>query len=331
MVVKVSDNTLRDTFGRKFEYLRLSITDVCNFKCNYCLPDGYQSCSDRNFLNKSEISTLVSAFASLGTKKVRITGGEPCLRKDLPEIISLCKQTPGIERVALTTNGFNLENNIDELKASGLDAINISVDSLDPRAFHQITGHNKLEKVLRGIERGIELGIDKVKLNAVLLKSFNQNALSLYLPWIKNKNVSVRFIELMQTGNNLAFFEQNHMSGSDVKRYLLDEGWQPVIRDKLAGPAQEFFHPDYLGRIGLIMPYSKDFCSNCNRLRVSALGNLHLCLFAEQGIPLRQHLTEQNVETCIKALKDAMFDKKATHELQQGFTGATTHLAMLGG
>lgn len=322
---------LQDNFGRRFEYLRLSITDVCNFKCNYCLPDGYDCSGSREFMSVAEIKTLVSAFAKLGTKKIRITGGEPALRKDLPEIIRLCKQTPGIEQVALTTNGFNLERNIDKWVDAGLTNLNVSVDSLDPRMFTEITGHSNLSSILAGINKAAELGINNIKLNSVLLKQFNLAAFDQYLDWIKDKKITVRFIELMETGDNQVFFNNNHVAGQELRKQLLDNGWSQVVRDKLAGPAQEFYHSQYQGRIGLIMPYDKGFCDSCNRLRVSAEGKLHLCLFAEQGINLRQPLLNQNVEQTCQLLLESMVGKKASHYLTEHLTGATSHLAMLGG
>lgn len=322
---------LEDTFGRRFNYLRLSITDVCNFSCSYCLPDGYQCDTSREFLTEAEIATIVSAFAKLGTKKIRLTGGEPCLRKDLASIITRCKTTEGINEVALTTNGFNLLDKVDEYKAAGLDAINVSIDSLNTQMFKLITGHNKLQHILKGIERAEQIGIKRIKVNAVLAKAFNHNQLKDYLAWIKHKSVTVRFIELMETGNSATFFEQNHLSGQGVKDTLLAAGWLKVVKGKLNGPAEEFWHPDYQGRIGLIMPYSKDFCKSCNRLRVSALGKLHLCLFAEQGIDLREGLNEQDTAATVRAIQTAMGNKELSHELDKRLTGATTHLAMLGG
>ncbi|GHF91934.1 GTP 3',8-cyclase MoaA [Thalassotalea marina] len=322
---------LIDTFGRKFNYLRLSITDVCNFRCNYCLPDGYDCDQERNFLTLNEIETLVTAFAQLGIKKIRITGGEPGLRKDLTDIISLCSQTPGIEKVALTTNGFNLARNATAWKAAGLNAINVSADSLDPRMFSAITGNQNLTDILHGVDVAQEAGIESLKLNAVLLKQFNYSQLQDYLDWIKDRNLTIRFIELMKTGDNQSFFRQNHVSGQEIKSLLLQQGWQQKLKHKLDGPAQEFFHPNSTGRIGLIMPYGKDFCDTCNRLRMSAIGKLHLCLFAEAGNNIRPWLTASDVEGCKQIIIDTLFDKKVAHQLQQGFVGGTKHLAMLGG
>lgn len=322
---------LQDSFGRRFEYLRLSITDLCNFRCNYCLPDGADCESGKDIMSVNDIKTLVSAFAKLGTKKIRITGGEPALRKDLEQIISICANTAGIEQVGLTTNGFNLDKKIASWVSAGLTNLNVSADSIDPRMFNAITGHDKLQKVLDGVDHAIELGLTNVKLNAVLLNSYNYNQFDDYLAWLKSKPVTVRFIELMETGDNKRFFEQNHVSGKSVQERLISQGWLKVIRDKLAGPAQEYYHPEYAGRIGLIMPYSKDFCKTCNRLRMSSSGKLHLCLFADQGIDLRPQLKTQDVDRVCDALIAAMSNKSISHELHKHFTGGTKHLASLGG
>jgi cyclic pyranopterin phosphate synthase len=321
---------LEDKYGRRFHYLRLSITDVCNFSCDYCLPDGYACDTKRDFLSVEEIRVLVAGFAKLGTSKVRVTGGEPALRRDLAEIIGICAQTKGIEHVTMTTNGYKLESDIETWVAAGLSSINVSIDSLDPKMFAAITGHDKLDSILRGIDKALALGID-VKVNAVLLKQYNQFELTQFFNWIKHTPVSMRLIELMQTGDNLNFFHKNHVSGMPIKEQLIKDGWTQKIRSKTAGPAQEFFHPDYLGRFGLIMPYSKDFCASCNRLRISATGKLHLCLFAEQGLDIRPSLAEQSSDKLVAQLTQLLSDKEATHWLQDGYTGATTHLAMLGG
>ncbi|MGS2720216.1 GTP 3',8-cyclase MoaA [Paraglaciecola aestuariivivens] len=321
---------LEDKFGRRFHYLRLSVTDVCNFRCDYCLPEGYACDSERNFLTLPEITTLVNGFAALGTSKVRITGGEPSLRKDLPDIIKACAQAKGVSQVAMTTNGYKLDSDIQTWVEAGLTSLNISIDSLDPRMFKAITGHDKLKAILSGIHKALALGV-KVKVNAVLMKQYNAHDLQHFLDWIKTTPITFRLIELMQTGDNLNFFEKNHVSGMPIKQQLLKEGWGQQVQDKTAGPAQEFFHPDYQGKIGLIMPYSKDFCATCNRLRISSTGKLHLCLFAEQGLDIRRFLQTPNSDLLQQRLIELLADKEATHWLQDGYTGGTTHLAMLGG
>jgi len=326
-----NDSVLTDDHGRRFTYLRLSVTDVCNFRCNYCLPDGYQGGDRQGFLSLEEIRRIAGAFAAMGTRKIRITGGEPSLRKDLPQIIRTLKQTPGIETVALTSNGYRLTQQIRDWAEAGLDQLNVSIDSLDPQQFAAITGHDKLQDILRGIEMARELGLKQIKVNAVLLKSWNMNGFQRFFDWLKDTPVTLRFIELMQTGDNTEFFNANHVSGEAVKQDLLAAGWQQKARAPHDGPAQEFTHPDYAGSIGLIMPYSKDFCSSCNRLRITAQGKLHLCLFGDEGYELRPLLSEDNNEALQQQIRDLLHNKKATHYLESGHTGATRHFAMLGG
>lgn len=321
---------LEDTYGRRFHYLRLSITDVCNFRCSYCLPDGYQCDSDRDFLSLNEIKTIAQAFAALGTSKIRLTGGEPSLRKDLPQIIEACASTPGIEDVVITTNGYRFPDIIHDWHSAGISGINVSIDSLNPNVFSAVTGVDKLKAVLAGIDRAASLDIP-IKINSVLMKGVNDNSLNQFLTWLKDTPVTLRFIELMETGLSHQFFKQHHLAGAPIKQRLLAEGWTRVVRGKSAGPAQEFQHPDYAGRIGLIMPYSKDFCQSCNRLRISATGKLHLCLFAEEGLSLREEIKagdQQKLQAKIAAL---LSTKDISHWLHEGKTGATKHLAMLGG
>ncbi|TPH17831.1 GTP 3',8-cyclase MoaA [Litorilituus lipolyticus] len=322
---------LTDNYGRRFSYLRLSITDVCNFRCNYCLPDGYECNQPRDFLSLDEIKRITHGFAQLGTEKIRITGGEPALRKDLPEIISICKNTQGIKKVALTSNGFKLPEHLPQWLDAGIDAINISIDSLDPRQFLAITGHDKLATILKGIDMALADGSTDIKVNTVLMRQYSGKDIQSYLDWLKDTPVTLRFIELMQTGDNQEFFNAQHVQGSRIKQNLILDGWLPVIQNKSAGPAQEFYHPDYQGKIGLIMPYSKDFCNSCNRLRVSSSGKLHLCLFGEEGLSLREQLQSDDLAPLQAKILSLLTDKKATHFLHEKLTGATKHLAMLGG
>ncbi|EGR0046952.1 GTP 3',8-cyclase MoaA [Vibrio vulnificus] len=323
-----------DRFHRKFYYLRLSVTDVCNFKCTYCLPDGYQPSGQKNssFLNLSEIRRVVKAFADCGTSKVRITGGEPSLRKDFTDIIHTVASTQGIKRVATTTNGYRMEKHIGEWKEAGLNQINVSVDSLDPRMFHQITGENKFHQVMSGIDRAFEVGFEQVKVNVVLMKDLNHNELPAFLHWIKHRPIQLRFIELMQTGEMDTLFQQHHVSGVAIRNYLIANGWLLKVKAANDGPAQVFVHPDYQGEIGLIMPYEKDFCASCNRLRVSAKGKLHLCLFGDRGVELRDLLQQDDQESdLIARIQSELQTKSVSHFLNEGQTGMTPHLASIGG
>ncbi|QBY03620.1 GTP 3',8-cyclase MoaA [Thalassotalea sp. HSM 43] len=322
---------LKDVFGRRFYYLRLSITDVCNFRCEYCLPDGYQCEHDRQFLTLDEISRVARGFARLGTEKIRITGGEPALRKDLPQAIELCKQTSGINTVALTTNGFNMQSQYRHWMDAGLDALNVSIDSFDPRQFAAITGKDKLDSIMSAIDNALCDGFQQIKINTVLMREYNGHDLQQFFRYVKDKPISLRFIELMQTGDNRDFYNAQHVSGQHIKNQLLVNGWIPQVRAKTAGPAEVYQHSDYQGSIGLIMPYDKDFCATCNRLRVSSLGNLHLCLFSEQGLPIRQYLQTDDTREFEQNLVALLQDKKISHLLHDGLTGATKHLSMLGG
>ncbi|EPH6534848.1 GTP 3',8-cyclase MoaA [Vibrio vulnificus] len=323
-----------DRFHRKFYYLRLSVTDVCNFKCTYCLPDGYQPSGQKNssFLNLSEIRRVVKAFADCGTSKVRITGGEPSLRKDFTDIIHTVASTQGIKRVATTTNGYRMEKHIGEWKEAGLNQINVSMDSLDPRMFHQITGENKFHQVMSGIDRAFEVGFEQVKVNVVLMKDLNHNELPAFLHWIKHRPIQLRFIELMQTGEMDTLFQQHHVSGVAIRNHLIANGWLLKVKAANDGPAQVFVHPDYQGEIGLIMPYEKDFCASCNRLRVSAKGKLHLCLFGDRGVELRDLLQQDDQESdLIARIQSELQTKSVSHFLNEGQTGMTPHLASIGG
>ena len=322
---------LTDSFARRFTYLRLSLTEKCNFRCTYCLPNGSECFSTQQDLTLAEIRRLVAAFAQLGTRKVRLTGGEPSLRRDLCEIIHSIKQIDGIESVALTTNGFRLEQDVAEWRAAGLDALNVSVDSLRPENFQLITGSGKLPGILRGLDRAQQLGFRQLKINSVLLRDLNHRELDDFLAFLRERDLCVRFIELMRTGDNADYFSAHHLSGQLIQQQLLDQGWTQQVRGRHAGPAQEFMHPDYAGRIGLIMPYSQDFCSSCNRLRVSSQGDLYLCLFAGQHQSLRHFLQDDDPQPLMQFLTSALQHKASGHELQQGVTGSTRHLAMIGG
>ena len=323
---------LQDPQGRKFPYLRLSITDLCNFRCNYCLPEGCQDHHHSQSLTLAEIKRLVSAFAAVGVEKIRLTGGEPTLRNNFADIVRTIKQVPGIRKVAMTTNGYKMEQRVTDWLDAGVDAINVSVDSLNPQTFNLITGHNRLQEVLDGMEKAFAHGLPEIKVNAVALKGINDQELGAFIQWVKERPITIRFIELMQTGGNERFFDEHHYSGKKIRDRLLDQGWIRKVRPVDAGPAQEFCHPEYKGQVGVIMPYSKDFCNDCNRLRVTSLGQLQLCLFAESGIELRDLLqSDDQQDELVARIHQSLKLKKDSHFLDQRVTGGTQNLAQLGG
>ncbi len=324
---------LVDRFGRALPYLRLSVIEACNFRCSYCLPHGYKAAPERPpYLERDEIARLLLGFAALGMRKVRLTGGEPSVRRDLTDLIAVAAATPGVEKVALTTNGCLLKQRAQTWRHAGLSALNVSVDTLDRLRFAEVTGHDRLETVLDGIELALSLGFNSVKLNAVLLRGLTDDQLPAWFNYLRDRPVSLRFIELMQTGDNPDYFQRHHVRADPIEQSLIVQGWQPLPRVVDAGPAREYMHPDYRGRIGIIAPYSRDFCAGCNRLRVTAWGDLRLCLFGGFGIPLRPWLQrDDQYEVLTSAIKAQLVLKQAGHSLHAGKTGLTRHLATVGG
>lgn len=324
---------LTDGLGRRFEYLRLSLTDVCNFRCSYCLPDGYRKQTGLpGNLTAKEVGRLVAAFAQLGLWKVRLTGGEPSLRSELLDIAATVAATPGIRKLAMTTNGYRLAERAAGYATSGISALNISVDSLDPARFAKITGHDRLGEVLDGIAAARLAGIRSIKLNSVLMRGVNDDELERFIAFVQQHDLTLRFIEVMRTNDNVDFFERHHLAGAQIAARLEVLGWQPLAREAGAGPALDYAQSGRPGRIGIIAPYAKDFCASCNRLRVSARGKLHLCLFGDHGIDLRPLLQSDDQQGDLIARIEALTVTKAPgHRLHQGNSGATPHLASIGG
>ena len=329
-------NVLKDSFGRKFPYIRLSISDVCNFKCGYCLPDGYKidKSDNRTFINIEEIGRLTRALSELGVSKIRLTGGEPTVRKDFFEIIKIIKENSGIKKTVITTNGYRLDKIANDIKNSGLDGINISIDSLNAETFKKITGHDRLEEILRGIKNLQKLNFKNIKINAVLLKGVNDSEKDFndWAEFIKKNEIDFRYIELMQTGDNLDYFNNYHVPAKKFTDYLNNNNWVIQTFGKDSGPSKNYLNPKFKGKFGVIAPYSKDFCKSCNRLRITAKGDLRLCLFGNTGINIR-HLMQKDSQ--IDELKDLILKqlnfKKESHYLEIGETGLTKNLSTTGG
>ena len=327
---------LIDSFGRTFPYIRLSITDVCNFKCGYCLPNGYQidKSDNRKFLKLKEIGRLTKALSELGVSKIRLTGGEPTVRKDFFDIIKVIKESSGIKKTVITTNGYHLDKIASKIKASGLDGINISIDSLNREIFKSITSHDRLPEILKGIENLKKMNFQNIKINAVLLKGINDSEKDFdqWAKFIEKNEIDFRYIELMQTGDNLHYFKKYHVSATKFTSYLNKNNWIIQTFGRDAGPAKNYLNPKFKGKLGIIAPYSKDFCKSCNRLRITAKGDLRLCLFGNTGINIR-HLMQTDDQ--IEELKDLILKqlnfKKESHYLELGETGLTKNLSTTGG
>jgi len=322
---------LEDGFGRRFHYLRISITEVCNFRCTYCLPDGYRKEGPLSFLSPAEVERVARGFAELGVSKIRLTGGEPSVRRDLTEIIARVAAVPGVDKVAITTNGWNLERQVESWRAAGLTNLNVSIDSLDRAAFHSITGHDRLDSIVRGLDRALAIGVPTAKVNGVLLKDGVAGGFDAFAEFVRDRPVAVRFIELMRTGDNAEFFADQHLPGRTLTDWLEARGWAPRPRGFDDGPAVEYVHPDYVGRIGLIAPYAPGFCDGCNRLRITARGALRLCLFGELGVDLRDRLQDPDTTALRTRITAALMGKPKGHRLAEGVSGDTRQLAQFGG
>ncbi len=322
----------------------MCVTFVAPTACRMVAERGYKpsGVTNKGFLTVDEIRRVTRAFASLGTEKVRLTGGEPSLRRDFTDIIAAVRENDAIRQIAVTTNGYRLERDVANWRDAGLTGINVSVDSLDARQFHAITGQDKFNQVMAGIDAAFEAGFEKVKVNTVLMREVkvntvlmrdvNHHQLDTFLNWIQHRPIQLRFIELMETGEGSELFRKHHISGQVLRDELLRRGWIHQLRQRSDGPAQVFCHPDYAGEIGLIMPYEKDFCATCNRLRVSSIGKLHLCLFGEGGVNLRDLLEDDTQQQALEArISAALREKKQTHFLHQNNTGITQNLSYIGG
>lgn len=324
---------LQDSLGRTFRYLRLSITDKCNFRCLYCLPKGYQAPNKvEPFLSVDEIRRLVIALSQFGFYKIRLTGGEPTLRRDFLAIATEITSIPHVQKVMLSTNGYRLLQEYTHYATAGIQGLNVSLDSLQVHKFKHLTGHDKLDDILLGLQKASELGIFSIKTNTVLMQGINDDEIPAFIDWVRDKSISARFIELMPTGLNQHTFQNYHMRVHDLKTYLQQTGWREKPRAFDAGPALEFTHPDFVGTIGLIAPYAHNFCASCNRLRMTSFGELKLCLFGEKKYSLR-HLLQQDTQITElqETLATLLLQKKHTHALHVGDFGNVAHFAAMGG
>lgn len=323
--------TLVDGFGRSFHYLRLSVEDACNFRCRYCLPHGYHKSEADAPLSVAEIGRLTRAFAELGFWKVRLTGGEPTVRQDIVAIAETVARTPGIRRVALSTNGYRLRELAPDIKAAGVAAVNVSVDSLDAARFAELTGKDSLADVLAGVDRALELGLE-TKINAVLMKGLNEHEFAEFVELTRERPLAVRFIELMPVADNMDFFAERHLKAEALVAWLGEHGWTERARKDGDGPARAFSKAGHRGEVGIIAPYAKDFCGSCNRLRVTSRGRLRLCLFSEGEHSLRDLLQDDAQRPELhERVKATLGLKEVSHYLPEGKFGNTPHFARMGG
>lgn len=304
---------MKDKFGREIDYLRVSVTDKCNLRCIYCMDD-----KDNTFLKNDdkltddEIYRIVKESSELGIKKVRITGGEPLVRPNLVKLISRINSISGIEEIYLTTNGILLADMIDELAANGLKGVNISLDSLKEERFNKLTRLGKLNKVLEAIDKATALGI-KVKLNTVIVNDINKDEIIDFVNLTKEKNIDVRFIELMPIGVAINY---KGVTNEEVLKVISENysNYEEVVRSKSSGPASYIKLKDAKGKIGFISAISNCFCENCNRIRLTPEGFLKQCLHFDYGIDLKSKLRAGISDEGLKKLIfDNIYDKPEKH------------------
>ena len=300
---------LVDAFRRPITYLRISVTDRCNLRCVYCMPEtGLAWIPNPDILSYEEIAEIVRAAASVGVHSVRLTGGEPLIRRKLERLVAMLDAIPGIDDIALSTNGLLLAEQAATLRAAGLRRVNVSLDTLDAERFTAIARRPGLERVLAGIDAAIAAGLEPVKLNCVLMRGTNDDELEAFADLTRARAVHVRFIEVMPVHENVAMQRQAWISSDEVLARLGTLGaLRPVDAPHGNGPARTFAYPGAFGTIGVISPLAHDYCERCNRVRLSADGRLKLCLFGDNLIDLRTPLrTGGGEEAIVSLLRGAM-------------------------
>lgn len=322
---------LIDACGRKIDYLRISITDRCDLRCAYCMPDGYADYeSPERWLGIDEIERLAGIFVALGISRIRLTGGEPLLRGKLPELAGKLRRHSGLNDLSLTTNGTRLAKMAAPLKAAGVNRINVSLDTLSRTRFHTLTRRDALEDVLAGLESARNCGLTPIKINMVWLPDFNGEEVDAMIEYCMERNFVLRLIERMPMGTDLLAAETGSLQ-REVKRLRDRYG----LIDHLlpgGGPARYLSTPDNTFSIGFITPISQHFCATCNRLRLTVDGTLHLCLGQEDRLELRPLLRGgASDEEIIASIQTAVWRKPYRHEFASSPRKMTRIMASTGG
>ncbi|HKU66510.1 MAG TPA: GTP 3',8-cyclase MoaA [Candidatus Baltobacteraceae bacterium] len=319
--IDLTRELLADQFNRPITYLRISVTDKCNLRCIYCMPaQGLPWLPKAEILSYEEIAELVRAAAPAGVRSIRISGGEPLVRKNIAALIEEIAAIDGIQDVALSTNALLLEEQIDALHAAGLKRVNVSLDTLREDRFIEIARRPGLGAVLAGIDAAIERGLTPVKINCVVMRGYNDDEIAAFAQWTKERAVYVRFIELMPVHENLDVQREAYMSADEILERVSAIGdLEPSSGPGGNGPARYFAFPGAPGAVGVISPLSHDYCERCNRVRLTADGRLRLCLFGDHEIDLRTPLRAGASRSEIAdLLRSAMLIKPERHHLKLG-------------
>ncbi|HEV2860417.1 MAG TPA: GTP 3',8-cyclase MoaA [Pyrinomonadaceae bacterium] len=301
---------LKDSYGRAIRDLRVSVTDKCNFRCFYCLPHGspQETAPKSEVLTYEEIELAVEVFASLGVEKVRLTGGEPMLRRDIETLVAKLARVPGVRDLALTTNAYNLAERAAGLKAAGLDRVTVSLDSLRRAAFHEMTGVDMLGRVLEGVRAAVRVGLAPVKVNAVIVRGYNEDEVADMAAFAREHAVTMRFIEYMPLDSGHGWSREKVVSGAEIRaaineRFLLvakhtERGSETATRYRFADGAP--------GEVGIIAPVTEPFCGACSRVRLTADGQIRTCLFskAEHSLrdPMRAGATREELADYVRSV-----------------------------
>jgi len=306
---------LIDQFNRKIDYIRVSVTDRCDFRCVYCMSEKMTFLPKSEVLSLEETIRIIKIFSELGVKKVRITGGEPLVRKGVDKLFKSIGKIDSLDEITITTNGSQLKNKSAMLKDAGVKRINISLDSLNPLTFKKLTRIGDLKKVLDGIHAAIDTGFDKIKLNTVLMKNINENELFDLVDYAVKYYLDISFIEEMPLGQTAFDRKSTSVDNNDIlnklrKKYLLSKSDLST-----SGPAKYFSIKNTKTRIGLISPHSHNFCENCNRVRISCKGELFLCLGHDTKVELMPLIRSfpNDDEPIKEALLDSMTIKPKSH------------------
>lgn len=321
-----------DRYGRVINYLRISVTDHCNLRCCYCMPEGVQDVGMKNILTFEEIWEIVRTGVSLGIMHIRITGGEPLVRKGCVDLIRGIREIPGVETITMTTNGVLLGNYGKQLKEAGVDGVNISLDTLDPEEFYKITGKRELQEVLAGI-RAVKTAGLPVKLNAVNRKELDPIPLVRYA---QEENLPLRFIEMMPVGYGKKYVGRSNEELRETLEAVCGKAECMTNREELSrmgsGPAVYYQFSDLKVPVGFISAIHGKFCDTCNRVRLTAEGYLKLCLCYDEGADLRRVLREGEKENLRTIMEQTIFRKPAAHCFEHPAEMTETHeMVKIGG
>lgn len=324
---------LTDKYGRIIEYLRLSVTDRCDLRCNYCMPEGFKDFGEpEDWLTFDEIERVIRVFGELGTKRIRITGGEPLVRKNVPELAARLSALPGIEDLSMSSNATRLRKNALALKQGGITRINVSLDTLRTDRFKTITGGGKLEKVLDGLMAAKEAGFQPVKINMVIMRGVNDDEVEDMVQFCIKHDFTLRFIETMPMGDTGREASTQYIPLNEIHDRLAEK--YTLVKTKMngGGPARYVRVEGTELRIGFITPMSQHFCETCNRVRLSVDGTLYLCLGQEDSYPLRQYLRAGITDEELKQhIKNAIDIKPEKHEFSDNPAKLVRFMSMTGG